>query len=301
MADLQTVNYSLHGEAVVPGAKRGNKDVSGLVQYDPKNPPKEDKEWVVFKLVNTNNKGGVYLPSVDDVLNPATGKVERIRLLSGVDSIWLKDQKDIPKEYVEKNLREIAFPRGVKIRRVKKIDRAMIEYLRRTNANIGNVERIGGSRFEIYEYDSAAAEKAAFAREEFELEMAILAKQAKFEPMKKHAAFLGIRLTTDLGDLKSEDGIRREYVMCAKRNPDYFKKTYEDKELVEISWLVRKAIADSLIDIGREPQKMFWASGGGIIGVYPQGVTPQDYLTDLANTNTKEGREFKEQLKKIVT
>ena len=298
MATLKDIQYSLNGEALAK--QRVGKDISGLVPYDSKNPKKEDKEWVIFKLVNSSNKGGCYLSSVDDVVNPKTGQIERVRLLSGVNTIWQSEQKDLPKEFVERNLREIAFPRGTKIRRVKSIDKTMIDFLRITNANIGNVNRIGGTRFEIYEYDSAMAEKEAFEKESQEIDMIMLAKDAKSEDMRKHAAFLGIRMITDLGEPKSDDGVRKEYVIAAKRNPVYFKQTINTPQ-IEISWLVKKAIGESLIEIGREPGKIYWANGGGMIGVYPQTENPQDYLTNLAMTNTEEGKLFKEQLQKVVT
>lgn len=300
MSDLKSVQYAMNGEAVGAAAKRNGKDVSGLVPFDSKNPPKEEKEWTIFKLVTTSNKGGCYLSSVDDVVHPVSGQVERIRLLSGVSTIWQKEQKDLPKEYVERNLREIKFPRGTKILRVKNIDKTMIDFLRITNANVGNVNRIAGARFEIYEYDSAMAEKEAFEKEDFEIEMILLAKNADAKEMRKHAAFLGIRMTTDLGDPKTDDGVRREYVIAAKRNPAYFKQTINTPQ-IEIAWLVKKAIGESLIEIGREPGKIFWANGGGMIAVYPQTENPQDYLTNLAMTNNEEGKRFKEQLQKVVT
>jgi len=298
MSKLSDVHLA-HTEVISP-QQRKEKDISGLVPFDSKNPPKEDKEWVIFKLVHSSNQGGVYLSSVDDVINPETGAVERIRLLSGVNTIWQNKQKDIPKEYVERNLREIAFPRGTKIRRVKSIDKTMIEFLRMTNANVGNVHRIAGARFEIYEYDSAMAEKEAFAKESFEIDMILAAKEAKPEAMRKHAAFLGIRMVTDLGEPKSDDGVRREYVIAAKRNPEYFKQTLNSPQ-IEIAWLVKKAIGESLIEIGREPGKIFWANGGGMICVIPQTENPQNYLTELAMTNSEEGKRFKEQLQKVVT
>lgn len=300
MADLKSINFAMNGEAVGAAAKRVGKDISGLVPFDIKNPPKEDKEWIIFKLVTTSNKGGCYLSSIDDVIHPVTGGVERIRLLSGVNTIWQSEQKDIPKEYIERNLREIAFPRGTKIRRVHKRDKTMIEFLRMTNANIGNINRIAGARFEIYEYDSAMAEREAFEREDFEIEMILLAKNAKPEDMRKHAAFLGIRMITDLGEKKTDDGVRKEYVIAAKRNPHYFKQTINTPQ-IEISWLVKKAIGESLIEIGREPGKIYWANGGGMIGAYPQTENPNDYLTNLAMTNSPEGVRFKEQLQKVAT
>ena len=144
------------------------------------------------------------------------------------------------------------------------------------------------------------AEKEAFEKESFEIEMILAAKEAKFEEMKKHAAFLGIRMVTELGEPKTEDGIRREYVIAAKRNPLYFKQTLGSPE-IEVSWLVKKAIGESLIDIGREPGKVFWTNGGGFVGVYPLTESPERYLTNLALTNSEDGKRFKEQLQKIST
>jgi hypothetical protein len=298
MATLKDLQYSQQGE--VEKRISGMKDVSGLVKYDPK-VKTEEKEWYIFKLVESNRKGGCYIPNVDDVYNPTTNKIERVRLLSGVDSIWQKDQKDLTPEYIRKNMRNIEFPRGHKMRRVSGKDSTMLEYMRICNFNVGNVNRIAGNgRFEFFEYDSAAAETEAFEKENFELEVAILAKQEKPEVMRKHAAFLGIRLINDIGERKTDDGIRREYVMYAKRNPHYFKQTMNSKQ-IEVSWLVKKGIADSLIEIGREPGKIFWAKGGGQICVIPQNQNPQDYLTELAMTNSEDGKLFIEQLKQVVT
>lgn len=299
MADLQSVQYALHGEAVKASAKRKSKDISGLVPFNAAKPPKDDKEWVLFKLVTTSNKGGVYLSSIDDVVNPKTGHVERIRLLSGVNTIWQSEQKDLPKEFVERNLREIKFPRGTKILRVKNIDKTLIEFCRFTNANVGNENRISGARFEIYEYDSAMAEKEAFKKEEFEIEVLLLAKEAKLEDMKQHALFLGIRMLDEFGAPKTEEGIRREYLISAKRNPEYFKSTM-NTEQIQINWLLNKAISQSFIDVGREENMIFWGNGGGLICAYPKTDNPHTYLLNLAMTNTEEGRLFKDQLKKVT-
>ena len=302
MATLSAVQYSMNGEPLQK-SKLG-KDLSGLVTYpvDEKGAVTypTGKKWYVFKLVDSNKKGGVRLSNVDDVKNPKTGKVERIRLLSGVDSVWQKDQKDLPKDYEKQNWVELRFFRNQKMLRVSEDNHTALDYLRLTNSNIGNPFRVKGSRHEFYEYDSAAAETEAFVREEFELEMAILAKQADVPQMRKHAAFLGVRMINDNGEPKSDDGVRREYVMAAKRNPDYFKKTLGTEE-IELAWLVRKGLSESLIEVGREPGKIFWANGGGMIGVYPQSENPQSYLTRLALTNSEEGLRFKEQLKQLAT
>lgn len=300
MSTLKDVNYSLQGEVQKNEKKsKDTKDIPGIIFYN-YDKPVADKEWYIFKLVDNSKSGGVYIPNIDDVYNPATKEVERIRLLSGVNTIWQKEQKDITENYVKQNMRSIEFPRGVKIRRVAAHDKTMLQFMRLSNANVGNPKRVKTSRFEFYEYDAAAAEKEQFEREELEFQMETLARNAKLEPMKKHAAFLGIRLINELGEPKSQEGIRREYARYAKTNPAYFKKTMNTQE-VELNWLVKKAILDSMIDIGREDGKIYWAKGGELICAYPQGVNPEKHLTDLALTNTEEGNRFKEYLKQLGT
>jgi len=314
MADLQAVNYSLHGDAANKNRHKSVAD-AGIVQYhvdrDESGKPKKDKsgkinvtypetkEWHLFKIVDNTKKGNVYIPNIDDVMNPATGRVERIRLLSGVDTIWVKEQKDLTKEYIQQNMVSLRFYRNQKMMRIAGTNHTALEFIRLTNSNVGNPLRVTGSRFEFYEYDFAAAEREQYIREELEFEMESLARTAKSEAMRKHAAFLGVRLTNDIGERKSDDGVRREYARYAKQNPDYFKKTLNTQQ-VEIGWLVRKAIADSFIDIGREPGKIFWANGGGMISVIPQTANAQEYLTELAMTNSDDGKIFLEQLKKVI-
>lgn len=304
MATLNAVNYSLNGEPLIK--KRLGKDFSGLVTY----PKDKDgnivyptgKPYYIFKLVDSNKKGGVRLSSTDDVTNPVTGRTERIRLLKGVHSIWVKDQKDLPKDYEQSNWVELRFFRNQKMMRVPADQTTTLEFIRMCNSNVGNPNRIKGQgiRHEFFEYDAAVAETEAFERESFEVEMAILAKNAPETEMRKHAAFLGISMVNaGTGEKKSEDGVRREYVVYAKRNPDYFQQTIKSPS-IEIAWLVKKAIGEGLVDIGREPQKVFWAKNGGYIGVYAQGQNPESFLVDLAQMNTEDGLRFKEQLKQVA-
>lgn len=297
MATLNDVNYALRGESQT-AVQKLSKDTSGIVVYkEGQELPKKD--WYIFKLVDNSKKGGIYIPNVDDVVNPKTGEVERIRLLSGVNTIWQKEQKDLTPEYIRQNMRSIEFPRGVKIRRIPSYDKTLLEFMRVSNFNVGNPKRIPTAKFEFFEFDPALAEKEAYKKEMFEFEMATLANKEPVESMKKHAAFLGIHLKTEFG-LKTDEGIRQEYVVYAKRNPEYFQKT-KGKPQVEVAWLVKRAIAESLIDINREPGRIFWAKDGGLIGAYPQTENPEKYLIDLAMTNTEEGQLFKSQLEKIVT
>lgn len=302
MASIKDVMYSLNGEALVK--QKLGKDFSGLVLYkkgeDGKVIYPTDKDWYVFKLVDSNKKGGVRLSNIDDVKNPATGRVERVRLLSGIDSIWMKDQKEVTKEYAQINWVELRFFRNQKMLRVSKDNPTVLEFLRISNGNIGNPDRVRGSRQEFFEYDTALAEQEAYAKEEFELETALEAKAIAFDKMEKHAAFLGISLTNSDGGKKTDSGLRKDYVMYAKRNPAYFKQTLGQTDVLETAWMIKRGINEGIIDIGREMGKIFWAKNGGMIGQYPQIQNAEEYMRELAQLPTEAGQLFKKQLQQYI-
>lgn len=293
MAKLSDVQFSLNGE-------QKNTEALSLGEQEIVTELRQERgiRYHIFKLLANTRKGGVHVPGIDDVINPATGKMERIRLLSGVDTIWVKEQKDITPEYVRNNMRSLSFVRGTKILRIPEWDTTALEFARITRHNVGSPSNKTGSHFEFYEYDPAREQEEMFKREALELEMAILAKEMPAEKMRKHAAFLGLRLIDDLGLPKTDDGLRREYMVYAKRNPDYFQKTKDSKE-IDIMWMIKRGILDSKIEIGREPGKIYWSNGGGLIGVMSKQDTPEKYLLNLALTNTQEGEAFRDQLKKI--
>jgi hypothetical protein len=87
-------------------------------------------------------------------------------------------------------------------------------------------------------------------------------------------------------------------MLYAKRNPKQFQDLVNNKSKeVEINYLIRKAIIQAKIDIASKPGRAFWSNGGGLIGVIPTSRQPLEYLTELALTNTEEGRQFQQQVK----
>jgi hypothetical protein len=296
MAKLSDVQFSLQGEN--PGVAQHQQKHAEVLSPVYEKQENTGVKYSIFKLVSNTRKGGVHVPGIDDVINPQTGKMERVRLLSGVDTIWLKEQKDVTPEYARNNLRSLSFLRGTKILRIPEWDTTALEFARITRHNIGSPSNKTGSHFEFYEYNPAREQEEMLKREELEIEMAILAKGMDAEKMRKHAAFLGLRLVDELGMPKTDDGIRREYIIYAKRQPEYFQRTVESRE-VENAWLVKRAIIDAKIEIGREPGRVYWANGGGLIGSYAKTENPEKYLLNLALTNSEEGRIFKERLQQL--
>lgn len=298
-------------QLAMQGEQQGK--VSKKQEFIPK--PAFDKELpkeattgknVIFHLVNSNRQGGVYLPYTDHVINPntitdenPTGNVEMIRLLTGIPTIWAKEQGTLTPEFVKQNRRSIEFPRGNKWISIPEWDKTAVEFMRVSRHNIGNPLRKTGSKFEFYEHDSELIAKWEFEREALEADMIVLAKTQSKEKMMKHAPFLGISMIDDYGLPKGELAIRKEYMVTAKRDPQRFKDTVDSEE-VEIQFKIHKLIQEAKIDIGREANKVYWANGG-LICFFPSNEKPLPFLTKLALTPSEEGKKFKEQLNQRST
>jgi hypothetical protein len=207
----------------------------------------------------------------------------------------VRDQKNLDPKWADRNGRYIEFPKGTKFISVPTWDKAMIEFMEVCRHNIGNPNRKTGSKFEFFRYDPNEAAKAQLEEEMLEIEMITKASQQTPEKMKKHAAFLGISFTDEIGRPKPDDRIRTDYILAAKRSPREFKKSLDSKE-VDIQYKIRAAILDGKIDIGRGDNKAYYGKGGGLICSIPKSEEPLRVLTDLALSTNSEGKEFLEQL-----
>ena len=299
MARLKDIQFSQIGETEQPESSIHQDEIARIAVMD--NPPSSETRYHIFKLVDTKKKGGTYIPNIDDVINPETGKEERMRLLSGVQSIWIKDQKNVEPDYIKQNAKSLAFPRGAKCLRIPDWDTTSLEFARLCRHNIGNPNRKTGSKFEFFEYDPAKQAREALEKESLEIDMAIIARELDEVTLKKYASFLKITMHDELGEMKTIDSLRKELMLYAKRNPVEFRDLVNNKSKeVEINYLIKKAILSAKIDVGSQPGRVFWSNGGGLIGVIPQKRQALDYLTELALTNTEEGRQFQKQLKDSI-
>ena len=301
---IKDVEYAMNGEGAPP-YKIENDYVPQAVITDVQ--PIND-QFVVFKLAGTNHGGGVHIPGIDYVIDPRTitkdkpdgNGPEMIRLLNGVTQIWAKEQKDVAPEYIKRNIRNISFPRGTRFITVPSWDVSQIEFMRAARHNIKNPHRKTGSKLEYFEYDPNEIAKEQLKKEMLEIEMITKASQQKPDKMKKHAFYLGINLIDEIGRPKPEDRLRTDYILAAKRDPETFKKSLDSRE-VDVTYLIRAAIIDGKIDISRGDGRAYYGNGGGLICSLPKTESPLQFLTNLALTPTREGRDFKETLESLIT
>lgn len=295
-ASLKDVNYSNKGETKLkqPFEEFEQIHINRVPEIIASNSGR-----VILKLKDGNTRNGkLYLDGIDDVINPETGKKERIRLIKGENEIWLKKQKDLDKEYVSRNRRSLEFVKGVCI--LEPTDTAAITFSELSNCFESNPHKIPGKKHMFFKWDPAAQEKAALEKEMFEYEVMQLAMSQPIEKVKKHLVFLGgASLNDEYGNPRSEQGIRTLYLRRAREIPKRFKETLESKE-VEVSYLINRAITDAKIDTGGAGGRIRWANGGGEICILPRGRNANEYLLELALLPNEEGKTFLEHLQKTV-
>jgi hypothetical protein len=291
MATLKDVTFSQSEEKVQ------EKTVTNLVSVDREIPPIVPQSYVIFKLKNKRN-GKVNIDGISEAVNPKTNRRERIYLLSGADSIWQSELKNLlsDKDYMRTSRRSLVFDGG--ICRVPLHDERMLEFARVNNNNMGVPKRVPNGKWDFYEYDPEAEQKERHQKQMLKINMVLKANELRAEKMKKIAWFLGVKHVDDLGLPKSDKSIRTDLLLLVEQDPQTFEK-YVDSEEVEISYLVKRAIIDAKIDLTLQQGNAVWASGKGFITKIPAARKTDEYLTELAMTNSNEGREFLEKLKSI--
>jgi hypothetical protein len=258
--------------------------------------PREEGEWVVFKLVKSNKKGGgKWIDGVDDHYVNEKGAKARLRLLKGVPQILVSEQKDLEKDYVKQNRDGLHFPARESIIRINTTDAARLAYARKCSLNVDN-PYYRQSDMNFYEYNPKKAAERALEKELAEWEVMDLAQKQPESAMRKHAHFLGVAATDEYGFAKPLDRIKAEYMVAAKRDPEKFKKTIGSVD-VEAAFLVRKAIGDALIQINT--RDISWANGGEICKLQDR-ESPVEVLVALALQKSKDGKEFLAQLQSVV-
>lgn len=254
--------------------------------------------YVIFRLVKRKQRRVRIDGICDGVYNPTTKKKERIWLFKGgADSIWQSELTELikDKDFKNSNRDSLLFEDG--ICRINVNDDLRLEYARRNIHNVGKV-RSGSGKFDYYEYDAAEEQKLKLEKQMNKINTVLKIKDMAEIPMKKLALFLGIVPYDELGQPKNEEGIRAELLIKADSQPDIVSRYIDSKE-VEVAYMVRKAIIEAKIDLTAQNGNALWAGGQGFIAKIPSNKKAYEYLTELAMTNSEEGKAFKEQLESI--
>lgn len=293
MARLKDVNYSQSGgEDSIQQVR--NIEEAQIAMHEA--PSDTGLSYKVFKLTDTSKKGKYHMEGIDDIWDPEKKKMVRVRLLRGFPSIYMEDQKNLEPQFISSNRRSLVF--DARILRVPDYDTTAIEFLQKCNSNVDNPHKKGTRKLTFFEWNPQRQAEVERKKRLDRIEAIKFATMASVEDMRKHANYLGINATDDLGFPKSDDAMRNDYELYAESQPNKFMQSAGSKE-VEVAFVVKKAILDSKIDLTAKAGSAYWANDGGFICKIPTGVRPQDYLVEYAMLPQEESKQFLNQLKKL--
>jgi len=255
--------------------------------------------YIVFRLVNKKVKRLTLDGICHNVKNPNTGQYETIRLIRGASSIWTSELTEMlkDKDYVSKNRVGLQLLDG--ICRVPSTESTRLDYARHHLSNVHKQRNVPG-KYNFYEYDAAEEQKMRHEKQMTRINLIQQVSLMEEGKMIRLALFLGIKPNDEeVGTPKTPDGFRSELLIKADTQSDTVLKYMNAKE-VDVSYMVRKCIIGGKIDLGGSTKNIIWAGNAAFIGKLPEGRKPLEYLTELAMTNTNEGRAFKEQLESMT-
>jgi len=256
----------------------------------------------IFKLSNDKRRGKVIIDVEEDVIDPETGNPRRMRLLRGAKSVWMDEQPPTvyPEKYVNKNILNLEFENGTLIipaNEPLKIQAALL-----TNSNMTVRKNLGEMakhrRYYFYEWNPVEQNKKAIQEENDVIKAMQLAMTTPIEEVIPHAQYLNIQFVDEMGVPMDEAALRMAYTRYAKNNAARFLSSAQSPT-VKIAHMVKKAIDEGLIDLGKQVGTAYWTDGG-FITTLPQGRKETDYLIEFAMTHGEANAAFANQLRELV-
>jgi len=263
--------------------------------------PLTKEENKIFILSNDKRMGTVSLDVEEDVIDPATGKQRRMRLLRGAQSIWFDEQLPnvFPEKYVNKNILTLEFKKGICILPVR--DGLKIKAAQLTNRNVANKKKYGDLAIPkdiyFYEWNPSEINKKALDDQNDIIKAMQLAATAPMAEMVAHANYLNIPFADEMGVPYTEDTLRTAYSRSAMNDADRFLKSIHSPT-VKLAFMVKKAIDGGKIDLGKQPGAAYWVDGG-FISALPQGRDAVDFLIEFAGTPGEANVAFQNQLREL--
>lgn len=293
MARLKHVHLSQSGEDVNVIEKQREEIASNAALGQSKEVEYKQR---IFRLVDTKRGDAkLTMQGIMDIPDE-NGIMARVRLLKGHPEKWQSKQKDLLPDYIRANRREFDFQN--KTLMVDSSDANAVWFFENHPCNVDSKNKQIGKKHYFYEWNPDRQAKAEREIRLKKVDAIKFASTATVEKMRKHALYLGISFSDAVGMPKTDDAIRNDYELYAEAEPIRFMESADSKD-VEISFMIKKAIQDARIDLGRQPNQVFWADGGFICRV-PVARKEVDYLIELAQTNNDEGKKFLEQLQGLV-
>lgn len=216
------------------------------------------------------------------------GKQRIIRYAIGEKSIYKDEQSDDTK--VPKKKQKISFANG--ILNVKKYETQLLEYLRKSNWNGSNKNRIPDLAPLFYEYNATLGAKELIQKASLKNKAAEWCFNADWIDIKSYAMVLQIDIDRDPEEVKWELSV------VAERDPAKFMEGLKNKS-TQRKYIILEAIRMGVLTYNQRASQITWKDGNPICQS-PIGKDPIDHLVGLTFNDTN-GEILFEGIKDAVT
>lgn len=264
---------------------------------------RKDRDTYTFEMVGAFPKDpqngtirypGLSLDNCQVVYDDGIGAQRTARLLRGIHTLWMDEQKELDPKYVARNKPTLSFNNGQLHISASETNTVKYLMLRSDFEGCKNPTINRKPRYKLL--DTEAEETARLELKKRIKQASDLAWDARMEKLIPHAKYLGISFVNDKGFQKSEDALRTDYVNKAEAQPELFLRTFENPK-VKMYGMVKTAFEKNQI-IYLDGQAM-WTDTQAVICQVPharQGNVA-DFLAELMLT--RDGLELRSRLENV--
>jgi len=252
----------------VPKAKSSNEKVSSKATYVTDPVKKPTRRVVQFHLISERKPTTVSFKA-EDIVDLGDGKgLTAIRYANGQRTIIKDDQPDFVKkpDY-------LLFMAGILT--VQSSNTALLEFLRKSNSNANNPNRLENKQPKWIEYDPDAISQKQFEEEVKKLDAVRIALEADTKKAFGMAMMLGG---------KPQDALDAKLYLknYADRDPAKIIELNGDPTLEKKSnFLLALSVGVMRVD---EKGRVLWGSGNSAITIVPAGIEPHDHMYEFFRT-----------------
>lgn len=228
------------------------------------------------------------LPVYDD-----KRKISReIRFVEGVNTFWVDEQKDVPKESISQRQWTPTFINGTLTLR-SPVDNMKILFMF-AHDQYDDIKQRVGQKVKFTLANKTLNAEDLSKQLDTQDEAIISAKTAtNMDEIKAHLAYMNISILDGFNQVMSDDAIKIAYRKAARSNPELFMKSFGNPA-VKIKASIKAKIASSEIDLNKVKGQAHWGETGALITALDLTKDPVDFLVEFAASAN--GKEF---LKKL--
>lgn len=233
-----------------------------------------------------------FLGNPCQTFDPDTKKPRWARCLKGIDTVWMDEQKDIPKESIPAMIDEFAFVDGELLLDMP-TEYSRLKYLIHHSDMLDNIQEGDSPTFYLVNDDETADKEYKDAQLRHEAEEK--AMEVELEQLLPLATFFGVNLKNSDGEQRKESALRLEFAKKAAGNPKVFLENLNSPKL-KLAHTIKEAIDKGIIDLAHVKGQAHWGETKALITGIDEKKGAVESLVVFSMSNSTAAKDFMKKL-----